>query len=71
MERFWCPECEKVAEAGEHECPVRCIKCQEKSTDCSCTGGPMEEPECTCYELFHGLGGTAHQLGCAFYGRTR
>lgn len=31
MERFWCPECEKVAEAGEHECPVKCFFCGEVS----------------------------------------
>ncbi len=28
---FWCAVCEKVAEAGEHECPVKCYFCGEIS----------------------------------------
>jgi len=43
-ERFWCATCEKVAEAGEHECP-----CQT----CGGTGkadGTPDSPRCSdCY----------------------
>ena len=35
-----------------------CLLCSEKARDCECTGGPLLEPECTCYEpeLGHGPG---------------
>jgi hypothetical protein len=27
-----------------------CLICCEQPTDCDCTGGPLLEVECTCYE---------------------
>lgn len=47
-----------------------CVKCKLCPVCCDCTGGPLQV-ECTCYELHPGLGGTAHQMGCAFYGRRK
>lgn len=41
-----------------------CLTCGQPATECDCTGGPLIEPECSCYEPEYG-----HQPGCAFYGR--
>lgn len=41
-----------------------CLNCKEPPEQCDCTGGPLLEPECSCYEPAYG-----HQPGCAFYGR--
>lgn len=46
--------------------PETCIRCGDTTAECDCTGGPLIEPECTCYEPDYG-----HQPGCAFYGRRR
>jgi hypothetical protein len=37
-----------------------CLRCKESPVDCGCTGGPLTELECSCYEAHGG-----HELGCA------
>lgn len=37
-----------------------CLRCKRDVTSCECTGGPVVEQECTCYEVIGG-----HQPGCA------
>ncbi len=45
---------------------IRCARCSRALADCTCTGGPLDPDECTCYESNGG-----HEQGCPQYGTKR